>query len=48
MITPKRSIATLLALILLVGTAPGAWAADTPTAPPPPTANEMTCPGVTA
>ena len=36
MITPKRSIATLLALILLVGTAPGAWAADTPTAPPPP------------
>ena len=36
MITPKRSIATLLALILLGGTAPGAWAADTPTAPPPP------------
>ena len=36
MITPKRSIATLLALILLVGTSPGAWAADTPTAPPPP------------
>src|SRR5690349_7880156 len=36
MITLRRSIATLLALVLLVGSAPGAWAADTPTAPPPP------------
>lgn len=36
MITLRGSIATLLALVLLVGTAPGAWAADTPTAPPPP------------
>ena len=48
MITPKRSIATLLALILLVGTAPGAWAADTPTAPPPPppgASGVLTCAG---
>jgi hypothetical protein len=36
--TFKRSIVTLLALVVLVGTAPGAWAADAPPAPPAPPA----------
>src|SRR5581483_7147961 len=36
MMITRRSIATLLALLLLVGTAPGAWAQSTPAAPPPP------------
>ncbi len=38
MITLRRSLATLLSLTLLVGSAPGAWAADPPAAPPPPPA----------
>jgi hypothetical protein len=38
MITLRRSIATLLALTLLVGSAPLAWAADAPAGPPPPPA----------
>jgi hypothetical protein len=36
MITLKRSIALLLALTVLVGTAPGAWAAGAPAVPAPP------------
>ena len=35
MITLRRSLATLLSLTLLVGSAPGAWAADAPAAPQP-------------
>ena len=38
MTTLRRSIATLLALTLLVGSAPLTWAADTPAGPPPPPA----------
>jgi uncharacterized protein DUF6600 len=38
MTTLRRSIAILLALTLLVGTAPLAWAADAPAGPPPPPA----------
>ena len=38
MITLRRSLATMLSLTLLVGSAPGAWAADAPAAPPPPPA----------
>src|SRR5260370_22761844 len=38
MITLSRSLATLLSLTLLVGSAPGAWAPDPPAALPPPPA----------
>ncbi|HUM18042.1 MAG TPA: DUF6600 domain-containing protein [Candidatus Nitrosotalea sp.] len=38
MTTCKRSIASLLALIVLIGTTPGAWAANAPPAPPTPSA----------
>jgi hypothetical protein len=48
MITLRRSLATLLSLTLLVGSAPGAWAADAPAAPPPPPAGAPPAPPAAA
>jgi len=44
MITLRRSLAALLSLTLLVGSAPFAWAADPPAAPPPPPAGAPPAP----
>jgi len=48
MIMLKRSLATLLSLTLLVGSAPAAWAADAPAAPPPPPAGAPPAPPAAA